>query len=489
MAGAVIDTTEAQSSYLLTLPVELLDRICHYIEDANTFGHLRRASKELKGRTDKAFASRYFSNLQVKLHYDGLNDLLNVATHPLFSKAVTSLEIVPDYFSEEFDYIYWEEGKYNRRGPGPEYLCPPDQPCGQMASKARLNGAKIQHRIRLQQQTHIIQSGADVEILTLALKDLHSLKTIYVGTVKRQSQYGSARTDSTTGQSPECTDTSVQSPYHNSIYNRSISHCLGVLLQSLAKTTQTVLNLHMGAAGYMYSDDNGGEGEIIHPEAIALDCLRLSAIVRQGLRKSFKELRSLSLIMDAWCSPVDKKGHASLATFLSLAPTIEHLKLSMPRDHYSPGDISDEWLSYAVLRAKFPYLHTLEVDDCRCTPESFITFLKRHLGTLRSLSICAVPWPEINTWRTFIEDLIGEYNAQLDEVSLRWLLAEYKGRVNFGSNIPPDCESCKFYPSGPDFVADGWCKHLYFHRKGNAEVRQGLKELISTMALREWERR
>ncbi|KAI0447053.1 hypothetical protein F4803DRAFT_500890 [Xylaria telfairii] len=419
---------------LLNIPLEVLLQIASYLTTPE-YGHLRRTSKQLEALLFGAFAREFFSKRQFALIEFSIQALVDIAKSRL-GPSLTHLIIHVEH-------------------PFPHY--PPTAP----REKAVLEN---RHRIECLNHMDFINTGADVEMLSEAIKHLPNLETIGI----RDFYSRNRSRDNTVWHSYGCPtylkrtghDLVLPSMYRGYIgtLHRSteyISHIFLTILRAIGNVEMSGQSSKVTRLEVLLHSSHLPDQTFRIPDrfqaVVSLALSKLHAIFLDGLRES-----SLDFLVDDvsdTADPVIGFGYF-LSMFLVKLSALQHLRLNFQACESAAVERILLWLANArpvpahattklvdsrpstqdsenlpahfPLAPNFPNLQNLDLGMATVSDRVLIALYKNYKSTLRGVSLHKINLaykPDIskaNLWAHLCNKMVAA-DLQLQTLALSYL--------------------------------------------------------------------
>ncbi|KAH4194007.1 hypothetical protein HBI37_071610 [Parastagonospora nodorum] len=402
---------------LLTIPLELLVAISSFLTTPD-LGALRLTCKQVEKSLYEWFSKEFFTKKQFMLTYKSLQAFVDISKHSSFSKMLSHVIIATDVYA--------------------------DKPL-----RFRDKEAAALYTQGFQDQTTLLNTGVDREMLTEAFMNLKNLQTVGIrdfnnherardGKNASWSSWGSPTVHRETGIALQFTERFPHSPQNTVEF---LARVFQNLIYSLGKANQTPAELEVLLRHHSLPDSAFDVPEFLYPSL---------GPVLAGLKKLLLRVETSS----ERTHHTHTIGTASetvsvrlLRRFLGLTSNLEHLRLNLPRHEH---EFKEQFLKWLALPASTPTaepdffdpppvslscLTKLELGQFQTYPNTILDVVQRLTPTLRRLELWKITLKDVylarnhdskpNFWKSFFTKLLKMPNLELDYLKVGMLRQDH----------------------------------------------------------------
>ncbi|RAL14141.1 uncharacterized protein BO97DRAFT_448721 [Aspergillus homomorphus CBS 101889] len=372
--------------FLDSLPVELVNSICHHLQRADCCS-LRLSCRACYAKSRTAFAARYMKQINVLTTEEGFRRLNDIASHDLFRKQVEEICIVPDVFRFQYKLIY-----ANLEVDGEHAGCQESWTSKEEKAKFITYEAAVAYNVRL------VQTDLLFEILASCFKRFGKLSVVGMERPPVNSfggfkaYYGYIRS-----LRRKQTQTHCHFPWKPYSMRAVV---FSAILKALAASDVQIKGLSTCSAG-MRKRRCGG---------LVLKSLTVPESQQIALSSNFRDLQSLHLCSHHEEEAMHPAFEFLLRLLLTTPPSLTALELSS----WTSGLVRDPKLFLQLSETiSFTRLSKLDLHSIDITQASLAAFLRTAGPTLQTLTLM---------WVNFTDLLRPTSNAQAynDELAGLW---------------------------------------------------------------------
>jgi len=397
---------------LLTIPLELLVAISSFLTTPD-LGALRLTCKQVEKSLYEWFSKEFFIKKQFMLTYKSLQAFVDISKHPSFSKMLSHVIIATDVYA--------------------------DKPI-----RFRDNEAAALYTQGFQDQTTLLNTGIDRDMLTEAFANLENLQTVGIrdfnnherardGKNASWSSWGAPTVHRETGIALQFTKRLPHSPQHSVDF---LARVFQNLIYSLGKANQTPAELEVLLRHDPLPDSAFDVPEFLYPIVGPV----LAGLKKLLLRVETSFERTHTHTIGTASETVSAR---LLRRFLGLTAKVEHLRLNLPKDEYEFNEQFLRWLalpaSASTVEPDFfdpppvslSCLTKLELGQIQTYPNTILDVVQRFTPTLRRLELWKISLrdvhlvtshdPRPNFWKSFFKKLSKMPNLELDHLRVGML--------------------------------------------------------------------
>ncbi|KAK4497744.1 hypothetical protein PRZ48_010397 [Zasmidium cellare] len=411
---------DTQRPLLLRLPQEMHNAMCKYLP-SRALGNLRRANREIHGKTQQPFVERHFTSMEITLSRKKLQHLLDVSMS-LYADEVRTIVVEPrELLGYDFPVHHTD---------------------------ADLKMKEVQERRKFSEE------GEDVSMLRDAIQRFRKLERVQVAHYEDSREFQNHRLEPT-----YCLVTSRLMREKTT----ALSHAFSVVSRALHKARSTsIKTLCAGARPHASKRSSIGHLDLGLPPP----SYHQGIMGRPSIHNGLTNLEHIHLVLEttpnSWGG---EQGQTLLSDFLAQAPNLKSLRLEF-------WGSCAEWLSTTLTTLTFPHLETLNLEAARnLTTTHLSAFIARHARTLRTLSLINLTFSSPDLLTTF-PPIFQTPNLHLKTIRLQQITAQRDGLLLFDAQgVITTCEACKAdLEANWRFEPGPICPH------GNLEVTSGEEE-------------
>lgn len=342
------------------------------------------------------------------------------------------------------------------------------------------------------EQERFLRSGRPAALLTLALSKMPNLQTVEVGEwckpgsrfefgwggYELQALYGESLSPIFFVDMEKHLDFGETLPGRDLTYTQGLTYNFNTLLTALSITRHPLHEL----SAYLWTDSEGFDDDMHGVEVPMLS--PLDCAVWEGLRRSMRDMRSLTLVLEysrAGCTDItNKRWKTWLPELLALTPKLQRLSLLFDElDHSSSPAKNYPALGALASRLRLEHLTSLELGNAAVSSRALTGLLGQLTGTLTHLILCRLGFRNRNQGRIRWAEVLTVLAHERSPLILVKLVCLYENQntvVAFSTEGLRDCNVCQeSYHHISRVYQTLECKHvMYCSKQGKLPTNLGV---------------